>query len=189
MIGFSLMLMLIGCEDSDSESVSESVSSSVSELISDSESSSVNDTNSESLTESVQHVANNLDVQNTSNEEVKYIYQPEVEMSELRATADFNFSDKKQVTVSLDLTTVLELNQQTGERAYISIYAEYQLLAGRFYPDSSTRVLAGELQNGLFNHSFVALNNQSSYLIEVWFYNGETALQKEQQIIGNNLSW
>ena len=92
--------------------------------------------------------------------------------------------------MGIDLRDLLDLNSQTGLRAYVSIYREYKLLSsGQFYPDPSSRVLARELYDGQFNHSFIALNNQSAYLIEVWFYNGKQPIQKEKIIIANILTW
>lgn len=112
------------------------------------------------------------------------------EMRELVASEDFNFINKYEVTVSLDLTEALDFNDQSGSRAYVSIYGDYQLLtSGIFYPDPSSRVLAGELNNGVFKHSFTALNNHTSYLLDVWFYNGEQPIQKELTLIENNLTW
>jgi len=120
----------------------------------------------------------------------EYVFQPEVEMDELRASADFSFSDKNQITVSIDIAKLLAENGQTGARAYLSIYSDYRLLpTEKFYPDASSRVLAGDLSDGTFNQSFVALNEQSDYLIEVWFYNGEQPLQTEKAVIKNSLIW
>lgn len=113
-----------------------------------------------------------------------------MEMSALFAEPDFNFTRKQQIQVALDLSEYLDLNIDQGKRAYISIYCNYQLLQSvLFYPDSASRVLSGVLQDGKFNSAFVGLNNQSVYLVEVWFYDGEQPIQKEQRVNGNLLAW
>lgn len=123
-------------------------------------------------------------------EEALLIEEAKIEMSELVADTDFNFSTKQQIDVSLDLTEELEENGQTGKRAYVSIYRDYQLLESEeFYPNASSRVVAGELNDGLFEHSLTNLDGQTAYLIEVWFYDGEDPLQKELQIDGTQLIW
>ena len=116
--------------------------------------------------------------------------QAVIEMGDLKASAEFNFTSKHQVKVSLDLTELIDFHNQTGQRAYVSVYREYMLLpSGIFYPDSSSRVLGGEINDGQFQHSFVSLNNQDAYLIEIWFYNGEPPIQKEQTIVASNITW
>jgi len=111
-------------------------------------------------------------------------------MNNLKAEAGFKFAIKQQVSVALDLTELLELAQQTGQRAYVSVYHEYtKLPTGGFYPNASSRVLSGEVSDGQFQHSFIRLNNQASYLVEIWFYNGELPIQKELTVAANNISW
>ncbi len=105
-------------------------------------------------------------------------------MQELVAADDFSFTNKQAIQVSISLPEYQE------ERAYISVYSDYQQLKSkRYYPNASSRTLAGGLQQGQFNHSFVTLNKQSSYLVEVWFYDGRDALQKEIVLSNNELSW
>lgn len=126
----------------------------------------------------------------TDEETQVLIDAAKVEMGQLVADEAFEFTNKQQINVALDLTDELALNNQTGQRAYVSIYRDYQLLASNeFYPDASSRVIAGELQNGLFNHVFTNLDDQSDYLIEVWFYDGEKPIQQEKSIISAGLIW
>ena len=144
-----------------------------------SSSESVSQTETISVTEVVTEEPNNEIQSNT---------QAELKMSELQAETNFTFSSKNQIEVSIDVNSLLVESDQVGERAYLSIYRDYTILpSGQFYPDSSSRVLAGELSGGVFNQSFVALNNQSSYLVEVWFYNGEKPIQEELSLIANEL--
>ena len=126
----------------------------------------------------------------TNEEEQILIKNAKDEMDLLVADSAFNFTNKQQVDVALDLISDLNLTGQIDQRAYVSIYRDYQLLdSGVFHPDSSSRVISGDLKSGIFNHSFISLKNQSSYLVEIWFYNGELPIQREIEIINNNLSW
>lgn len=134
----------------------------------------------------------NVDSDTTSTVDTVDIVDDEVsiKMSELVASDSFDFVSKQQIQVALDLVELLNSTGQSEQRAYVSVYRDYKLLASDdFYPDSSSRVLAGELKGGLFNQSFIGFNNQSTYLIEVWFYNGDQPLQKEKTIVKNNLTW
>lgn len=113
-----------------------------------------------------------------------------VDMSELKASDDFDFTSKEQIEVSFDISDVLADNEKTGSRAYVSVYSDYTLLdSGQYYSNGSSRVVAGDLQDGAFNSSFTSLNDQSTYLIEVWFYNGDDPLQSVQSIVDNSLTW
>lgn len=111
-------------------------------------------------------------------------------MNNLKAEPDFTFTNKQQVSITLDLSEMLALHDQTGQRAYVSVYHEYTALpTGEFYPNASSRVLSGQVKDGQFHHSFIRLNNQPSYLVEVWFYNGDLPIQKEILVAQNNVSW
>ncbi|PKF62466.1 hypothetical protein CW745_03270 [Psychromonas sp. psych-6C06] len=113
-----------------------------------------------------------------------------MKMNDLQADDSFSFSSKQQVQVSVDLQSLLASQQRSASRAYLSVYSDYtELDSGQFYAKASSRILAGELNNGQFQQSFMALNDQSQYLIEVWFYNGDLPLQKEQTIVANRLQW
>ena len=112
-----------------------------------------------------------------------------IEMSELVASDDFTFSSKQTVNVSLELNDLLIERDQEDTRAYISIYREFQQLeTGEYFPDSSTRVLGGQLNNALFNQKFTETDLQSEYLVEVWFYNGEAPIQQLLVLEGNELT-
>jgi hypothetical protein len=94
-------------------------------------------------------------------------------MDFLIADEDFTFANKNQVDVFVELTDYDE------QRGYVSLYSVYQQLdSGLYYPDSTSRVISGALVNGLFEQSFFSVNNQQQYLVEVWFYDGQEAIQK-----------
>ena len=49
----------------------------------------------------------------------------------------------------------------TVQCAYVSVYSAYQRLdSERYYPDATSRLIAGALQDGSFTQSFIGLNNQ-----------------------------
>lgn len=107
-----------------------------------------------------------------------------VEIDSLVAAEDFSFTTKDNIEV------IVELDDYKEKRAYFSLYSEYQKLdSGRYYPESASRVMGKELQNGILNESFIGLNNQQLYLLEVWLYDGSEPLQKELSVNNNQLIW
>ena len=107
-----------------------------------------------------------------------------LDMDDLLAAEDFTFTTKNEIQVLITLNDVQEA------RAYVSIYSGYQHLdSGRYYPHPDSRVIAGTLQDGRFNQSFIGVNNQQHYLIEVWFYDGSEPLQNEVLLDNNQLLW
>lgn len=120
----------------------------------------------------------------TTTEAIESVQTLSLEMDDLVATEDFSFTSKQKVQVFLELT---DLQQ---ERAYVSIYSNYMLLdSGRFYPDSSSRVISGALDAGTFSESFTAVKQQSEYLIEIWFYDGSEPQQEVITLTNNELIW
>jgi len=111
-------------------------------------------------------------------------------MDQLVASDDFSFTSKETITVSLDLSSTLAESGQSGVRARAAIYSEYTLLSnGQFYPTAKSLVIAGDLDSGQFNSSFTRLKDQSVYLIDVWFYNGDAPIQLEKSIVDATLTW
>lgn len=110
--------------------------------------------------------------------------QSVIEMQELVAADGFTFTTKNAVQLQL------ALNDYQQQRAYVSLYSAYQQLpSGRYYPDPASRVIGGALQNGTFAQSFIGLNNQQQYLLEVWFYDSREPLQKELSVKNKQLLW
>lgn len=183
MISVVCTLGLMGCGGGDDDSQSPSVSSDSSH---EDEVSSV----SVEVVEELSATTAKVYAVNVEEVHVEPPAEATVNMSELKASEDFSFTSKQHIEVILDISDELALSGQTGLRAYVSVYSDYTLLSnGQFYADSSSRVLAGDLDNGHFDSSFVNLKSQSAYLIEVWFYNGDDPLQKELQIVDNSLIW
>lgn len=129
------------------------------------------------------------EVQTESEAEINVEAAPLL-MSELFADPGFMFTSKSTVVVDLDLAAVLDAHNQTGNRAYVSIYPQYQQLPSMdYYPDTSSRILAGEVNNGVFKSEFINVNNAAVYLIEIWFYNGAPPIQQEKLLADNLLTW
>jgi len=172
-ISFLFFVQLTGCLDEEPTKTSE-------------------ETNMSELAVDVENLISINNENNTlaSEQGQSLIESAKEEMSLLVANSEFDFTSKQQIDVTLDLIEELSYTDKIDQRAYVSIYRDYQLLdSGTFYPNASSRIIGGDLQNGIFNHSFVSLNNQSSYLVEVWFYNGEEPIQKEIEVVGNSLTW
>ncbi len=105
-------------------------------------------------------------------------------MQELVAADDFLFTSKEEVQVSVSL------NEYNNKRAYISVYGDYQQLpSGRYYPNAGSRTTAGNLEQGQFKSSFITHNEQPTFLVEVWLYDGQDAIQKELSLTNNKLTW
>lgn len=118
------------------------------------------------------------------------ITQPEIAMHNLVADEQFEFINKNQIRVELDLSAELASLDRLEQRAYISIYGAYhELVSGEYFVENANRVLAGDLQDGYYKSLFTQLGNQQEYLVEVWFYNGEPPLQKLLSIEDNRLTW
>jgi hypothetical protein len=108
--------------------------------------------------------------------------EAQLAIDSLVAVEGFSFTTKDTIEV------IVELNDH--QRAYVSVYSDYQQLdSDRYYPDSASRVLGGALQNGIFKQSFTGLNKQQQYLIQVWFYDGREPLEKELSVDNKQLIW
>ncbi|MFQ3175149.1 MAG: hypothetical protein ACI93H_000131 [Psychromonas sp.] len=102
----------------------------------------------------------------------------------LVAAEGFSFTTKETIEV------IVDINADPLQRTFVSVYRDYQQLAsGRYYPNSDSRILDGELQNGIFKQSFIGLNNQQQYLLQVWFNDGSDPLEQELSVNNNQLIW
>lgn len=107
-----------------------------------------------------------------------------IKMEDLVIAETFEFTNKTDISVLLDLPDL------TDERAYVSVYKDYQLLSNQqYYPHMDSRVVSGHLAQGKFSEQFVNLTNASEYLVEVWFYDGRQPLQKVVAVDVDKLQW
>ena len=110
--------------------------------------------------------------------------EPVVDINTLVAAPDFSFTTKSDITVNLTI------EQYQDQRSIINIYRQYQLLdTGDYYPKPASRVVSGPLLNGHFSQTFIGLNQQAKYLVEVWSFDGSPPLQRELTVTNNQLSW
>jgi len=108
----------------------------------------------------------------------------QLDINQLIAPDDFSFTTKSTVEVEIDL------EQYRDQRAYLNIYRSFQLLdSGQYYPEPASRILAGALNDGKVAHSFVGLQQQQQYLIEIWRYDGQLPQQKLVVLQDNRLDW
>lgn len=123
-------------------------------------------------------------ISSEENQASTEVLPPDKTMQSLVAPSDFLFINKENVTATIISP------EHKAQRAYISVYTDYQQLpSGRFYPDGNTRIISGSLIEGQFEEFFISLKEQPSYLVEVWRYDGQDALQKEVYIHDNKLIW
>ncbi|NRA54068.1 MAG: hypothetical protein HRU23_07985 [Gammaproteobacteria bacterium] len=106
-----------------------------------------------------------------------------LDINQLVAANDFSFTTKSTIEVEIDLA------QYSDQRAYLNIYRSYQLLdSGQYYPDPASRILASALTDGKINHSFIGLQQQGEYLIEIWRYDGQQPHQQTVTVVDNRLT-
>lgn len=116
--------------------------------------------------------------------------EAEAAMDNLVASEEFEFINKNQIVVDLDLSAELANLGMLEQRSYVSIYGAYhELESGDYYVQNANRLLAGDLQDGYFQSLFTRFGEQQQYLVEVWFYNGQPPLQKLVMVQDNRLTW
>ncbi len=102
----------------------------------------------------------------------------------LIAPADFNFSPDRQVTLQVALDELID------QRAYFSLYQDYyQHQDGSFSPNYASRVVASALSQGKLDISLSLGKAHTSYLAEIWFYDGRDPLQQIISVEQNRLTW
>ena len=113
-----------------------------------------------------------------------------VSMKDLVTSKDFTFINKSNVIVTLDLSELLTKSGQLDQRAYLSVYSKYTVLEnGELSPTEGSRVTAGRMKNGLFNSRFTRFNAQSTFLVDIAFYNGDEPIRLEQTVVENTLTY
>lgn len=109
---------------------------------------------------------------------------PVAQMNALIADKDFEFTNKQQISVNVNLKNYADM------LAYVSVYTNFKLLeTGVYYPMPDSRVVSGYLRRGQFSQQFTDLKNQQNYLIEIWFYDLSSPLQKELSVTNSELIW
>ncbi|MCW8327923.1 hypothetical protein MD588_03800 [Photobacterium sp. SDRW27] len=77
----------------------------------------------------------------------------------------FNLRTSYAVNLNIDLSTT--------DPMYLSVYGNPTVtLNGDIIADTSSRIIAGELNNGQFNGKFTATSGLSSILVEAWHFDG-----------------
>jgi hypothetical protein len=139
---------------------------------------SSSDNGSKVATPAAQTPSENIEIEPEAKEEEV------VDIQSLIIADDFTFTMKENVQVNITLSEYI------NERAYVSVYQRYQLIdSEQYYAIADSRVLGGALTQGEFNQSFVTLNNQEEYLVEVWFYDNRAPLQRVLYANNNSLTW
>jgi len=70
-------------------------------------------------------------------------------------------------------TVMLDIDLNTTEPMYLSVYGKHnQAPNGDIVADSSSRIIAGEIENGQFKGKFTATSGLSSVLVEAWYFDG-----------------
>ncbi len=87
-------------------------------------------------------------------------------------------------------TLEVNLSGSLPARAQLSVYSHFtEQSSGSYRVDTNSQVVHAAITNGALSVDFVLPKGQSSVVAEIWFYDGETPLQKEFAIDGNELIW
>ena len=102
--------------------------------------------------------------------------QPETErtMQDLSVPHGFDYDPIENITVSIDVSSF------STERAYVSIYSQYQATdKGNFAPSNNHKIAAQSLSAGQGEIEITYASGTQSLLAEVWFYDGSDPIQQE----------
>lgn len=92
--------------------------------------------------------------------------------SELVVPDDFNYDPTDKLTVDVDISAL------TSDKAYLSVYSEFDEQGGDFKPDYRHRVSGTPLANGKASMELTFPSQNQVLLAEVWFFDGSEPLQK-----------
>lgn len=105
-------------------------------------------------------------------------------MDELVVPDGFDYHPVDQYNLNIDVSA------QSTARSFVSVYSRYsERLDGTFKPDYASKLIAGPLVDGLFDASFSAPLSEQSLLIEIWFYDGQSPLQKVARTDETSIIW
>ncbi|WP_299692780.1 hypothetical protein [uncultured Vibrio sp.] len=94
-------------------------------------------------------------------------------MSDVVVPDGFDYSSVEPFKLDINISHI------STARSFVTVYSRYTTRDdGTLKPDYSSKVIAGPLDAGVFASNFAAPVNQDSLLIEIWFYDGQSPLQK-----------
>ncbi|MEZ9896417.1 hypothetical protein AB4525_00965 [Vibrio breoganii] len=110
---------------------------------------------------------------NPVTESIANVQIPQRSMQELAVPDDFDYNPTLSVDVIVDISGI------STQRAYVSVYSEYQQSAdGTLTPDYAYRIANGALNSGKGELNITYAQEYTSLLVEVWFYDGTEPLQR-----------
>lgn len=103
-------------------------------------------------------------------------------MQDLSVPHGFDYDPIENMTVSIDVSGF------SSERAYVSIYSQYDATdSGDFAPSNNHKVAAQALSAGLGEIEITYARGTQSLLAEVWFYDGSDPIQQEFTVTDPNV--
>lgn len=92
--------------------------------------------------------------------------------SELVVPDDFNYDPTEKLTVDVDISAL------SSDKAYLSVYSEFDEQGDGFKPDYRHRISGAPLANGKTSMELTFPSQNQVLLAEVWFFDGSEPLQK-----------
>ncbi|MGR5118043.1 hypothetical protein ACPV5Q_02080 [Vibrio astriarenae] len=101
-------------------------------------------------------------------------------MQDLVIPDGFSFDPITEMNIDIDISNL------STQRAYVSIYSEYEETDSGTLATSGDHKLAGQaLEEGVGNIDIVYADGVEKVLAEIWFYDGSDPIQKELTIDDN----
>ncbi|WP_264877237.1 hypothetical protein [Vibrio agarivorans] len=114
-------------------------------------------------------------------EEVESVVESTAQsMQDLVIPDGFSFDPITEMNIDIDISNL------STQRAYVSIYSEYEETDSGTLAPSGDHKLAGQaLEAGMGNIDIVYADGVEKVLAEIWFYDGSDPIQKELTIDDN----
>ncbi|GAL11020.1 hypothetical protein JCM19233_2005 [Vibrio astriarenae] len=117
-------------------------------------------------------------------EEVEAVVEPITStaqtVQDLIVPDGFSFDPITEMNIDIDISSL------STQRAYVSIYSEYEMSETGMLVPSGDHKLAGQaLEAGTGNIDIVYADGIDKVLAEVWFYDGSDPIQKELTVDDN----
>jgi len=100
-------------------------------------------------------------------------------------THDLVVPDNIKFTSHSDINLTINIKDQGGAPAYITLYSKYENKDSTLKADSDSKILAGSLIKDVTDYSLSVPQHINTLLLEVWFYDGRKVIKKEVDIYKN----
>ncbi|MDR9827876.1 hypothetical protein RCJ22_19965, partial [Vibrio sp. FNV 38] len=128
----------------------------------------------ETAEETPLEIEETVEIEAADEEVVETVVATTRTMEDLIIPDGFSFDPVTEMNIDIDISNL------STQRAYVSIYSEYDTTESGLLAPSGDHKLAGQsLENGLGNIDIVYADGVEKVLAEIWFYDGSDPIQKE----------